>query len=211
MGEDKIDAQDVLNRLQNDMSSVRIKYIRDIDYKVEYKDHLFILQVDSLLHEDFVLKLSDFIRDISPKNVEITTSDTYVHTFIRFKDSRLTNTPPESDDILPLDPIIRDNTCCRCSRNTETTIPPIKIKRINDDVPKWSSDRHETEKIDLCTNCSPAHYTDMARAIDAIVVQNDKVVGVEYLEDSYMERDDPDRDHVILTDPMLEILERDIL
>lgn len=209
----KVDAQEIVNEMEkiNDDAiwGFIIAYCRDLDYKGDNSRHQFIAYSGDILGSEFMLGFADLIEDTEPDDVELTTSDQYPHLTLAYDADRVKNAPPKSNKKYgDLDIIERDGQCVRCCRSTTDSIPPLTIRRQNGNS-EWTNNFNE-ENVELCSGCSPAHYDDMCRAINAVCVEEDEVVGVEYGDGEFMKRDDQNRDRV-LTDAMIKVLERDIL
>jgi hypothetical protein len=212
-GKNDVNAQEIVNKMYDIRDEVtwsfQIAYCRGLDYKGDPDYHNFLAYSDDILSSKFITGFAEIIEEYGPKHVELSTTNKHPHLTIGFRDDRINNSPPEANsEYETLGVRARNGECARCRRETSDSYPNLTIKEDNTKS-KWDTDL-DTQKIDLCTNCSPAHYDDMTRLINAVCVENGRVVAVDYGEGDIKTVTDSDFNK-ILTEAMVKILERDIL
>lgn len=208
-----INAQEIIDEMYNIRDEAtwgfQIAYCRGLDYKGDYDYHQFLAYSDDILASKFITGFSDIIEQYDPNKVELSTTNKHPHLTIGFKDERIHNAPPEANHKYEsLNVRADDGECVRCCRKTTDMYNRLKIQRDNTES-KWDTN-FDIEKIDLCTDCSPANYGDMTRVINAVCVEGDEVVAVDYGKGEIITASESDFNN-ILTEAMVKILERDIL
>lgn len=211
---ENVDAQEIIDKIYDIQDEViggfLIGYCRSTDYKGDEDYHNFLAYTDDIVGSEFILGFSKLIEYYDPQKVELSTSKDHPHLKIGFKDERIVNAPPSANgeyDTLDVHGA-KDGECVRCRRKTPRAYPSLTIKRDDTDS-KWDTD-FESREIDLCVDCSPAHYDDMSRVIDAICVEDGEVVAVECGDNDIISASD-DKFSRVVTDGLVKVLERDIL
>lgn len=210
---ENINAQNIIDRMYEVQDEViggfRIAYCRGTDYKGDLNYHNFLAYTDDIVGSDFIMGFSQLIEDYDPDKVELHKTNKHPHLTIGFKNERVSNSPPESKNKFDSLNVSADSgECVRCRRSSPRSYSNLKILRDNTDS-KWDTN-FDSNEINLCVNCSPSHYDDMTRVINAVCVEDGKVVAVKYGDNQIMSSDDEDFNK-ILTEGMIKILERDIL
>jgi hypothetical protein len=214
-GQNDVNAQEIIDKMYNIRDEAtwgfQVAYCRGLDYKGDPDYHHFLAYSDDILSSQFITGFNEIIEEYDPKRVELSTTREHPHLTIGFRDERINNYPPDPNgkyEYESLEVRARDGECVRCRRKTPESYPNLTIKEDNTKS-KWDTNL-DTQQIDLCTNCSPAHYDDMTRLINAICVENGRVVAVDYGEGDIKTVNDSDFNKVV-TEAMVKILERDIL
>lgn len=210
---ENVDAQEIIDRMYEIQDEViggfLIGYCRGTDYKGDLDGHNFLAYADDIVGSDFITGFSGLIEDYNPNNVELYRTRNNPHLTIEFKDERIFNAPPNAEGKFgSLDVTARDGECIRCGRSTPQSYSKLTILKDNANS-NWNTN-FESDKIDMCVNCSPAHYDDMTRVINGICVEDDEVVAVKFGDNQIRSATHEDFNRV-LTEGMVKILERDIL
>jgi hypothetical protein len=206
---DATDVMDELYTIEEEMTGLLRKgYCRGIDSFGEYSSHMFVISLDDIAQEKFILELGRVITELNPKNVQVSTTKTHPHITLEFNEERIVNAPPVMQskyDALQISTI--EDECTRCARKTPQAYPSLSLRWQTTDS-EWKRE-FETEKVDLCSSCSPGHYDDVARQIQAFCIEESEVVAVDYGETiKYTGEDEFNDPH---TETVIKVLERDIL
>lgn len=164
--------QDVLDDLLNDLN---LHYARTVDPQGDLAHHRFVLT--GLGSDDDLLRvLADFQDRFNPDNTRLDASTRGVFLAFDFNDDRIENAPPKSGrsygTVTPYDARSRTvSDCAKCHSKCPDAYPELIIQH-RPESPYATGDR---EEHDLCVHCSPGHYDDVVRNINAFGVHDGTV------------------------------------
>lgn len=208
---DQLDAQELLDDIcdieEGTAGGLGKGYCRSVDSSGNLDRHQFVIYPYDTIGFNFISGFALFINIHDPDYVQLSTNKTHPHLIIGFDEENITNTPPELDSEfhnLKIDSEMGE--CNNCKKKAPNSVPALHIRE------KYEVEgvtKYQERSINLCVNCSPGRYDDVAREVMAFYVEGEEVIAVEYSEDKINSERFKEMDPNVRS--VVNVLERDIL
>jgi|AntRauTorcE11898_2_1112593.scaffolds.fasta_scaffold29718_2 hypothetical protein len=172
------DLDAILDECLTEMSA---SYAQSVDHSGEPDTHLFIL-TGRTEDTELITELSAFLNKYDSAGIDIdhTAKGTYIA--FKFDDEDISDAPPDREDsfrtVTPSDPTSQTvSECSNCRSSTPQAYPPLVLR-----YESRGYEEPEEETHSLCVKCSPGHFDDVVRAVEAFGVKDGEVTGVLFPE-----------------------------
>lgn len=196
-----------------------VSYARAVDSHGEPGRHLFVV-AGHAENAALLQALADLEADLDPDGVDLTGHTKGFHLRFEFDADRLDDAPPESREeygsARPHDARVGEvEECHNCRAPSPTSVPPLVVRHLPENPHADASE----EEIHLCVRCTPGHFDDVARGVEAFGVEGGEVTRLLFEEDvsddyraewelRWYDREDVDNPYI---DDVIRLLEREHL
>lgn len=171
------------------LANLSVSYTRNVSPSGEVDEHLFMV-TGSSQSANLLPTLGRLVNEFEPKEVVTDcTTDGAFFGFV-FADETIENAPPAPvtsyDSVTPRGEAESDtiHECANCRRRAPTARPPITIR-----YKTTPYDSCSEEDLYLCVDCSPGHFDDVTRQVEAFGVNDGTVEQIRFPEQSYWDEE----------------------